>query len=183
MTIYHGDCFDFLPLIPDKSVDLILSDLPFGTTQNKWDSVLDLQKLWIEYKRVAKPNTAILLFAQSPFDKILGCSNLPMLKYEWIWEKPKATGFLNAKKSPLKAHENILVFYSKPPIYNPQMTKGEPYNKGLIKGENGHGTYGHFKAKLRKNESGDRFPRSVIKFKTPESEGKTYHPTQSPCYF
>ena len=103
-----------------------------------------------------------------------------MLKYELIWEKSKATGFLNAKKIPLKAHENILIFYKKQPTYNPQMTKGQPYNKGFIKGQNGNGTYGNFNAKLRLNESGDRFPRSVLYFKTSEAEGKVIHPTQKP---
>jgi site-specific DNA-methyltransferase (adenine-specific) len=121
-----------------------------------------------------------VLTAQTPFDKVLGYSNLEMLKYELIWEKSKATGFLNAKKIPLKAHENILIFYKQQPTYNPQMTKGEPYNKGFIKAQNGNGTYGNFDAKLRLNESGDRFPRSVLRFKTSEAEGKVIHPTQKP---
>lgn len=178
--IHLGDCLELMPLIADKTIDMILCDLPYGTTQNKWDSIIDLPKLWSEYKRVIKDNGAIVLTAQTPFDKVLGCSNLEMLKYELIWEKSKATGFLNAKKIPLKAHENILIFYKQQPTYNPQMTKGEPYNKGFIKAQNGNGTYGNFDAKLRLNESGDRFPRSVFYFKTSEAEGKVIHPTQKP---
>lgn len=178
--IYHGDCLELMPQISDGSIDMILCDLPYGTTQNKWDSIIPLEKLWEEYKRIIKTNGAIVLTAQTPFDKVLGCSNLEWLKYELIWEKSKATGFLNAKKIPLKAHENILIFYKQQPTYNPQMTKGEPYNKGFIKAQNGNGTYGTFDAKLRLNETGDRFPRSVMYFKTSEAEGEVIHPTQKP---
>ena len=178
--IIQGDCLKLMPLLPDKSIDMILCDLPYGTTRNKWDSIINLDLLWKQYVRIIKDNGAIILTAQTPFDKVLGCSNLEMLKYELIWEKSKATGFLNAKKIPLKAHENILIFYKQQPTYNPQMTKGEPYNKGFIKAQNGNGTYGDFDAKLRLNESGDRFPRSVFYFKTSEAEGKVLHPTQKP---
>ncbi len=179
-TFYLGDCLVEMDKINDKSVDMILCDLPYGTTQNKWDAVISFPELWRQYKRIIKDNGAIVLMAQTPFDKVLGCSNLEMLKYELIWEKSKATGFLNAKKIPLKAHENILVFYKKQPTYNPQMTRGEPYNKGFIKAQNGNGTYGNFNAKLRLNKSGDRFPRSVTYFKTSEAEGEVLHPTQKP---
>jgi site-specific DNA-methyltransferase (adenine-specific) len=121
---YLGDCLDLMKLIPDNSIDLIFSDPPFGTTKCAWDSIIDLPKMWLEYERIIKPNCPILLFAQTPFDKVLGASNLPLLKYEWIWEKTQATGHLNAKKMPMKAHENILVFYKNLPTYNPQMTDG-----------------------------------------------------------
>ena len=178
--LYNEDCLIKMNDIPDKSVDMILCDLPYGTTHNKWDSVIDLQKLWVQYGRIITDTGAILLFAQTPFDKVLGCSNLPLLHYEWIWEKGKASGFLNAKKFPLKAHENILVFYKHSHVYNPQMTKGSPYNRGMVKAENGHGSYSNFKAAVRKNESGYRLPRDVIQFKTAEAEGKTVHPTQKP---
>lgn len=178
--LYHGDCLQIMHEIKDKSIDMILCDLPYGTTQNKWDSVIDLNELWKHYNRIIKDNGVIILTAQTPFDKILGMSNIKMLKYELIWEKSKATGFLNAKKAVLKAHENILVFYKKQPTYNPQMTKGQPYDKGFIKSQNGNGTYGNFNAKQRLNETGDRFPRSVIYFKTAEAEGKVIHPTQKP---
>lgn len=176
--LYYGDCLEVMKQIPDSSIDMILCDLPYGTTQNKWDSIIPLDLLWNQYLRIGKENCAFVLTAQTPFDKVLGCSCLKLLKYELIWEKSKATGFLNASKAPLKAHENILVFYRKLPVYNPQKLKGEPYNKGFIKGQNGNGTYSNFNAKLRLNESGDRFPRSVMYFKTAEAEGKTIHPTQ-----
>ena len=125
--LFHGDCLEIMKNIEDESIDMILCDLPYGTTQNKWDSIIPLDTLWIQYKRIIKPNGAICLFAQCPFDKVLGASNLPMLKYEWVWEKEAGTGFLNAKKMPLKNTENILVFYKKLPIYNPQMREGKPY--------------------------------------------------------
>ena len=112
--------------IADKSVDMILCDLPYGTTQNKWDSIIPLDLLWEHYERIIKDNGCIALFSQTPFDKVLGNSNLKLLKYEWIWQKSKPTGHLNSKKMPLKEHENILVFYKKLPTYNPQ---------GLIKKE------------------------------------------------
>ena len=127
--IYNEDCLEGMKRIPDGSVDMILCDLPYGTTRNKWDSVIDLDLLWEQYNRIIKDNGAIVLTAQTPFDKVLGVSNLKMLKYEWIWEKSKATVFLNAKRMPLKAHENILVFYKKLPTYNPQKTMAKPYLK------------------------------------------------------
>ena len=122
--VYNVDCIgeQGMCLIPDKSVDLILCDLPYGTTRNKWDSIIPLDKLWEQYERVIKNNGAIVLFAQTPFDKVLGVSNLKLLRYEWIWEKTSATGHLNAKKMPMKAHENILIFYRNLPTYNPQNT-------------------------------------------------------------
>lgn len=104
--IFDEDCITGMKIIPDKSIDMILCDLPYGTTKNSWDKVIDLDKLWQQYNRIIKNNGAIVLFAQSPFDKILACSNLKMFRYEWIWEKTHATGFLNASRCPLKAHEN-----------------------------------------------------------------------------
>ncbi len=118
--LYLGDCLEIMPQIEDKSIDMIFTDLPYGTTQNNWDSVIPLDSLWNQYERIIKDNGAIILFAQTPFDKVLGASNLKLLKYEWIWEKNKATGHLNSKKMPMKSHENILVFYKNLPIYNPQ---------------------------------------------------------------
>ena len=122
--IYLGDSLELMKQIKDKSIDFIFTDLPFGTTNCKWDSILDLDLLWIQYKRIIKDNGAIVLFAQTPFDKVLGASNLKMLRYEWIWEKTHATGHLNAKRMPMKAHENLLVFYKKLPTYNFQKTTG-----------------------------------------------------------
>ena len=128
-NIYNEDYKTGFSKLEDKSIDLILCDPPYGTTILKWDTKLNLPKLWQQYERVIKDNGAILIFAQTPFDKLLGCSNLKLLRYEWIWEKTQATGHLNSKKMPLKAHENILVFYKKRPTYNPQMSTGhKPVN-------------------------------------------------------
>ena len=176
--IYLGDCLELMPkFVDDKSIDMIFCDLPYGTTQNKWDSVIDLDKLWIEYKRVIKDNGAIVLFAQTPFDKVLGASNLKMLKYEWIWEKFRATGNLNAKKMPMKKHENILVFYKKAPTYNPQ---------GLIKLDTPR------TEKLRNSNSSNygvrdrdwvqeytNYPKSILSVKEEHNVGRL-HPTQKP---
>lgn len=175
MNLMHGDCLEMMKLIPDGSVDMVLCDLPYGTTQNGWDSLIPFPELWAEYKRVGKENCAFVLTAQPPFDKVLGCSNLAMLKYEWIWEKTKATGHLNAKKQPMKAHENVLVFYGKQATYNPQKTEGKPYkgSGGGSKNDN----YGDFEAVREGSQDGSRYPRSVIQF---AHESKPVHPTQKP---
>lgn len=175
MNLMKGDCLEMMKLIPDGSVDMVLCDLPYGTTQNGWDSLIPFPELWTEYKRVGKENCAFVLTAQPPFDKVLGCSNLAMLKYEWIWEKTKATGHLNAKKQPMKAHENVLVFYGKQATYNPQKTEGKPYkgSGGGSKNDN----YGDFEAVREGSQDGSRYPRSVIQF---AHESKPVHPTQKP---
>ena len=172
--IYNEDCLEGMKRIPDKSVDMILTDLPYGTTRNKWDSIIPLDLLWEQYNRIIKDNGAIVLTAQTPFDKVLGCSNLKHLKYEWIWQKDAGTGFLNAKKMPLKDHENILVFYKKPPTYNPQMRTGfKPYK--TTKGH--HGTnYGSDKGATTVSD-GERYPLTTMKF--PRDSNKL-HPTQKP---
>lgn len=110
IKLFQGDCLEVMKNIPDNSVDMVLCDLPYGTTRNKWDSIIPLEPLWEQYNRIVKNNGTIALFAQTPFDKVLGCSNLKMLKYELIWEKEMGTGFLNANHAPLKSHENILLF-------------------------------------------------------------------------
>ena len=117
--IYNEDCIGDkgMCLIPDKSIDMILCDLPFGTTKCKWDSIIPFDKLWNQYNRIIKDNGVVALFAQTPFDKALGVSNLDMLKYEWIWEKSKPTGHLNANYAPMKKHENILIFTKSPTSY------------------------------------------------------------------
>ncbi|WP_282156016.1 DNA-methyltransferase [Cytobacillus gottheilii] len=175
--IIHGDCLKVMPNIPDGSVDMILCDLPYGTTENKWDSVIPLDLLWLEYKRIIKDNGAIVLTAQTPFDKVLGTSNLEMLKYEWIWVKNKATGHLNANISPLKAHENILVFYKKPPTYNPQKTYGHKpvncYKKSAGDGSN----YRKTKLDIEGGGQTDRYPTDVLYF---PMDKERYHPTQKP---
>ena len=170
--IYNEDCLVGMSAIPDKSVDMILCDLPYGTTRNKWDTVLPLDWLWDEYNRIIKDSGAIVLTAQTPFDKVLGASNIENLKYEWIWVKPSGTGHLNAKKMPLKNHENILVFYKKLPTYNPQMTKGTPYTQ---KSGRASSNYNPQERVTTVNE-GYRYPLTVRKFKSE----KGLHPTQKP---
>lgn len=172
-----GDCLELLPELPDKSVDLILCDLPYGTTQNKWDSVIPLPQLWKEYKRISRG--AIVLTAQTPFDKVLGVSNLEMLRYEWIWEKTAATGFLNAKKSPLKAHENILVFYDKAPTYNPEMKSGATIKRVKVSYAPNGPNYGKTTGMRKPYESTQRYPRSVLRF-AKDNRLLKYHPTQKP---
>lgn len=189
-TIHKGDCLELMPkLIKDKSIDMIFCDLPYGTTKCKWDSVIDLPKLWSEYERVIKDNGAILLFAQTPFDKVLGASNLKLLRYEWIWEKTQATGHLNAKKMPMKAHENILVFYKKLPIYNPQKTTGHErkvskgYQRDICikrRDEKWGDNYLYGKETTAPDyDSTERYPRSVLTFASDKQKSKL-HPTQKP---
>ena len=180
--IYLGDCLELIPKhVEDKSIDMIFCDLPYGTTQNKWDSVIPLDKLWKEYNRVIKDNGAIVLFAQTPFDKVLGASNLKMLKYEWVWEKTQATGHLNAKKMPMKAHENILVFYKKLPTYNPQKTTGhKPMNSGVRRSSLKNENYNEInKVDLPFGGDTDRYPRTVLEFKS-DKQKNYLHPTQKP---
>ncbi len=182
----HGDCLDLMSSIPDGMVDMVLCDLPFGTTKCSWDIIIPFEPLWEHYRRIVKPNGAIVLFAQTPFDKVLGCSNLPWLRYEWIWEKPAATGHLNAKKAPMKAHENILVFYGKPPTYNPQMTSGhKPTNFYTKKTSVSNKTevYGKETKDISSGGFTDRYPRSVQLFSSDKQKTKldgTIHPTQKP---
>lgn len=174
-TLHLGCCLEVMQDIPDNSVDMVLCDLPYGTTQNKWDSVIPLDKLWWEYARVCKPNAAIVLLAQTPFDKVLGYSNLKWLKYEWVWEKEAGTGFLNANRAPLKIHENILVFCDGTPRYVPQMRTGfKPYTQ-----KQGHvGTnYGAVQPSHVTVSNGDRFPHSLLRI--PRDADKI-HPTQKP---
>lgn len=176
----HGDCLKLMDLIPSESIPVILCDLPYGTTRNKWDSIIPLAELWQHYKRIIKPNGVILLTAQTPFDKVLGASNLPMLKYEWIWEKTTATGHLNAKKMPMKAHENVLVFYKKPPVYNPQKTDGHERKVSTAKHKrNSAKTTNYGDHGLTSYDSTERYPRSVQVFPT-DKQKSAIHPTQKP---
>jgi len=171
-----GDCLDRMSEIPNGSVDMILCDLPYGTTQNKWDAVIPFEPLWAQYWRVAKSNAAIVLTAQTPFDKLLGASQIAHLKYEWIWQKTKSTGHLNAKKQPMKSHENILVFYRKQCAYNPKMFKGKLHGSGGGKIDTSS-NYGAQKEGKRKYQSDMYYPRSIIDF---QHETKPQHPTQKP---
>ena len=181
--VFHGDCLEIMPNLPDKSVDMILCDLPFNTTKNAWDKLIPFTPLWKEYKRLIKDNGAIVLNAQTPFDKVLGASNLDWLKYEWIWDKGNITGFLNANFAPLKQHENILVFSkasaafvknkSIAMIYNPQGVKKVNIAKNnTTKSEN-------YDTKLIPDNYTQIFtgyPKSILRF--PQERG--LHPTQKP---
>ena len=174
IKLINDDCLNAIKDIPDNSIDMILCDLPYGTTRNKWDSVIPLDELWKQYERIIKDNGVICLFAQSPFDKVLGCSNLKLFRYEWIWQKDNGTGFLNAKKMPLKIHENILVFYKKLPTYNPQMRTGfKPYKCKQGRHSTNYGLYeqGHIT-----ESNGERYPIDIIEFK----KDSGLHPTQKP---
>lgn len=178
MQLMLGDCLERMKEIPDGSVDLILADPPYGTTACKWDSVIDLDKMWEQLKRLVKPDGAIILFAQTPFDKVLGASNIEMLKYEWIWEKTAATGHLNAKKAPMKAHENTLVFYDKQPTYNPQKLYNQPPTNSYTK-RNGDGECYGKTVEVSGGGNTERYPRSVQVFKS-DKQKISLHPTQKP---
>ena len=180
-----GDCLEVMKTIPSGSVDAIITDPPYGTTACKWDSVIDFELMWEQLNRIIKPNGAIVLFGSQPFTSVLVMSNPKMFKYEWIWEKSKASNFLQAKYMPLKAHENILVFGKGKVKYYPQKTEGKPFNKGKRKHENGIATEVYNKIPNPEfsvvNKNGLRNPRTVQYFKTAESEGK-HHPTQKPTW-
>lgn len=170
--VTQGDCLEVMRGIPDKSVDMILCDLPYGTTACKWDAIIPFSELWSEYERVIRDNGAIVLTSSQPFTTSLIASNMKLYRYSLVWEKEQGVNFLLAKKQPLKVHEDVNVFYKKQPTYNPQMTKGKPYTSG--KGTSGEVT-GHVTKVQTKNE-GTRYPRSVLQFKRETG----LHPTQKP---
>ena len=176
--IYHGDCIEGMKILPDNSVDMVLTDPPYGTTCNKWDTVVDMDAFWKEIKRVTKKNSAILIFTQMPFTATVVMSNPKMFRYEWICEKANATGFLNARRMPMKCHENVLVFYNKLPVYHPIMEHGKPYRRG-VKDKNSS-NYNAVKRLRSENPTGTRFPRDVLKVSWRSAFGKTLHPTQKP---
>ena len=177
-NVFEGDCLEIMKQLPDKSIDMVLCDLPYGTTQNKWDSVIPLGELWQQYRRIVKDDGAIVLTSQGMFTAELMVSNPKMFRYKWIWEKSKSTNFLNAKKQPLRNHEDVCVFYRRQPVYHPQMIDGEPYDKGIRKNQMS-GSYGDFQP-VHVHSDGKRYPTDIIYFKTAESEGKVFHPTQKP---
>ena len=178
---FEGDCFDVMRDLPDGSVDMVLCDPPYGTTQNKWDSVLPLDRLWAEYWRVCKPNAAIVLTAAQPFTSALVMSQLRHFRYDWTWRKPKGTGHLNAKKQPMRDKEDVLVFYKQQCIYNPQMTAGTPYKDKAGKDHAARtsmtGSYGNY-TNFRNDNIGTRYPKQVIEFGVVERG--TIHPTEKP---
>ena len=177
--IYLGDCLEVMKQIPDKSIDMILCDLPYGTTACKWDTIIPFDKLWEQYERIIKPNGAIVLTASQPFTSALVMSNPKLFKYEWIWDKCQCTNFYNAKRQPLKRHESVLVFNAG--IYYPQKEKiNENDYRYRKNGRNSPikqgGVYGNVKQKIR-IETGERFPNSILKMSNTNARSKT-HPTQ-----
>jgi len=176
--VIKGDCLEVMKEIPQKSIDMILCDLPYGTTQNHWDSVIPLDKIWKQYERIIKDNGVVALTGQGIFTAQLIFSNQKLFKYKVVWMKSKSTNFLNAKKQPLRRHEDICIFYKSQPTYNPQMGIGEAYDKGFRKNQL-TGSYGDFKTFNVKSE-GSRYPTDIVYFKTAESEGEVFHPTQKP---
>ena len=173
--LFLMDGIEGLRSLPRHSVDMLLTDLPYGTTRNYWDVPLPLPELWEAVRWAVKPEGAVLLFAQCPYDKVLGASNLPMLRYEWVWYKSRCSGFLNARRAPLKKSENILVFYRKSPLYDPQFEQGEPYKKIHRKSGNSP-NYGKFERTSGESD-GRRFPGNVLAFPT---VANAVHPTQKP---
>lgn len=181
MKLLNGDCLQLMKQIPDKSIDMILCDLPYGTTKCKWDSVIPFETLWREYNRIIKDNGAIVLFSSQPFTAQLVCSNIKNYRYEWIWRKTQAKNHLNAKKQPLRAHENIEVFYKKPPVYNPQMTHGHKRKvctRNYTRENTGASCYGR-EVRNDHYDSTDRYPVDVQTFSNGD-QTKRYHVTQKP---
>jgi site-specific DNA-methyltransferase (adenine-specific) len=177
INLHLGDCLDLLPSIPDQSIDLILCDLPYGTTRNKWDSVIPLDRLWAEYRRIS--SGAIVLFAAQPFTSALVMSNPDWFRYDLVWRKNKASGHLNAKKLPLRAHESVLVFYEELVTYNPQMTGGHRPMNAYYTAHNGS-NYGDGKA-MAGGGSTDRYPNSVLDWPVLNNDDpERTHPTQKP---
>ena len=186
--LYHGDCFELMKDIPDKSIDLIISDPPFAclnqsNKQAQWDKDIDLQALWKQYERIIKDNGAILLFAFGVFDAKLIMSNPKMWKTTLIWDKVRKTGFLNAKRMPMRRHENIEVFYKKQPTYNPQMVKCEPHQRNHSRGNGKHKETNRNYGKYGKAEdiiTDEKYPSSIIPFPKGHSKEDWLHPTAKP---
>lgn len=181
-TIYNGDCLEIMAQIDDGSVDFVFTDLPYGTTKAKFDMPLDLAAFWAQVNRIIKPNGCIALWSSQPFTTDLITSNRKMFRYEWVIEKNRSTGFLNAKKQPLKAHEEVVIFYKKSPTYNPQKTTGHPRKVSLVKHQlhcNSRTGDNYGSAGPSNYDSTERYPRSVLKFKWPDRKGNR-HPQQKP---
>ena len=181
--LLFGDCLERMKEIPNRSVDLILTDPPYGTTKNKWDSVVPFEPMWEQLKRIIKPKGVIVLFAQTPFDKILGASNIDMLRYEWVWFKNRPTGHLNSKFAPLKSHENILVFTKGSTSFVKNTKNSSTYNpQGLVtclkvnKRTRGNGNYDEVNNKMENVALFENYPKSVLSFKVEVG----LHPTQKP---
>ena len=179
VQLMQGDCLELMGNIPDRSIDMILCDLPYGTTACKWDAVIPFEPLWEQYNRIIKDNGAIVLLGSEPFSTELRHSNLKMFRYDWIWEKTLASNFALCKKQPLKKHEIISVFYKKKPTYNPQMEKGKPYTDKRNSGcRNAFVGIEAGVARQTICNNGTRYPSSVQKFSN--GNNGNVHPTQKP---
>ena len=172
VSLMQGDCLERMKEIADGSVDMILIDPPFGTTDATWDKVVDIPMMWEQLNRIIKTNGAILIFSQLPFSCDLINANRKLFRYEWIWDKRAPRGFLNAKKMPLRVHESVLVFYKKLPIYNPQMRPGKPYRHPETKAVSY--VYGKKEAPAHGSENGDRYPVDIVTFSNANSKGNGF---------
>jgi len=178
--ILLGDCLELMKDIPNGSIDMILCDLPYGTTNCKWDIIIPFDKLWEQYYRITKPNAAIILFSTQPFTTTLISSNMKDFRYSLIWDKIRAAGFLNANRMPLKQHEDINVFYKAQPTYNPQKYIDKPYDKTKYNGNKlDKNVLGAYTSQSSKNE-GERFPKSILTFSQKWRRQDQIHPTQKP---
>ena len=179
MNLMKGDCLEMMKLIPDGSVDMVLCDLPYGTTQNKWDAVIPFEALWVEYRRIRKPSAAIVLTAAQPFTSALIMSNPKEFKYQWVWDKVQPTGHLNAKKQPMRRHEDVIVFYAEQPVYNPQLTEGKAIKRTAGKAPQS-ANYGHFES-VGGDSGTTRQPTTILQVSSGRSpNARTVHPTQKP---
>lgn len=180
IQLLKGDCLELMQTIPSQSIDMILCDLPYGRTHNRWDSIIPYDKLWEQYERVIKPNGCIALFCDGLFMAELMLSNKKLWKYNLVWDKVLSSGFLNANKQPLRSHEEIAIFYKSQPTYNPQKTKGNPnHSKGVPK-ECSNNNYGNFDFVDNREELGDmKHPKSIITVQKPHPS-TMMHPTQKP---
>jgi len=181
VSLFNEDCLETMKRIPDGSVDLMLTDPPYGTTQCEWDNAPNFAKMWPEWERIIKPNGAFIFFGSQPFTTHLIMSRIGFFKYELIWEKTMPNGFLDAAKKPLKSHENILVFYRQQPTYNPQKTIGKAYKK-IRKASEKYEGYNDYIPSDSFND-GDRYPTSVITYSNGNNRhdtGHSIHPTQKP---
>ena len=184
--LLQGDCLELMNKIPDKSIDMILCDLPYGTTKNKWDSVLPFDKMWEQYGRIIKENGCIALFADGMFMSDLMQSNKKLWRYNLVWDKELISGFLNANRMPLRSHEEICIFYKKLPTYNPQFTDGEPLHgmgTKFSQEKNKNNNYGNFDScnnpSAKRTGDTKKYPKSIVKFPRPAS-CVMIHPTQKP---
>ena len=181
MQLLHGDCLELMKTIPDKSIDMVLSDIPYGTTACKWDVVIPFEPMWEQLKRVTKDNGAICLFGSQPFTSVLVCSNLKMFKYDVYWKKEKPNNIFQVKRRFGKSTEVISIFYKEQPTYNPQMVKhtgklvtNKPkgIHKSIVMGNSRQKVAAYI-------DNGFRYPTDVLEFRR-EILGSTVHPTQKP---